>query len=102
MAAVTSCENTLYRIALAQARKPYWIKLLFSHKNGDFGAIISITERSCAAPMYKVKRHLSDRFCARLWCSVNRYSDSGGSDLVGVRTGDHEDGSKCSRVNTGI
>ena len=30
---------TLYRIAFAHARKPYRIRLLFKHKNGDFGAI---------------------------------------------------------------
>ena len=74
MVAVTSCENTLYRIALAQARNHI-----------DFGAIISITERSCAASMYKVERHLSDRFCARLWRSVNRYSDSRSEDWRSLR-----------------
>ena len=30
-------------MALASARKPYRIGLLFTHKNGDFGAI-SVTE----------------------------------------------------------
>ena len=30
---------TLYREALKPARKAYWIVLLFTHKNGDFGAI---------------------------------------------------------------
>ena len=34
---------TLYRMALASARKPYLEGLLFTHKNGDFGAI-SVTE----------------------------------------------------------
>ena len=29
---------TLYRIAFAPARKPYRIRLLFTHENGDFGA----------------------------------------------------------------
>ena len=39
-----------YRMAIALARKPYGIGLLFrTHKNGDFGEI-SVTERSCSAP----------------------------------------------------
>ena len=36
----------------AQVRKPYRIGLLFTHKNGDFGAI-SVTA--------KVESHISDR-----------------------------------------
>ena len=45
----------LSRIAFAQAEKPYGtLGLLFTHKNGDFGAI-SATERSCAAPISKVE-----------------------------------------------
>jgi len=47
---------TLYRKAFAPARKPYWIGLLFTHKNCDFDAI-SAAERSCAAPIPKVERH---------------------------------------------
>ena len=47
---------TLYWIAIPLARKPNQIWLLFTHKNGDFGAI-SVTERSCAAPISKVERH---------------------------------------------
>ena len=47
MAAVTSCENTLYRMAFAPNQKPYWIGILFTHKKRDFGSI-SVTERSCA------------------------------------------------------
>ena len=38
--------STRYRIALAQARKPYPVGLLFTYENGEFGAI-SVTERSC-------------------------------------------------------
>ena len=53
-----------YRTAFAQARKPYWIGLLFTHKKGDLGAI-SVTVRSCAAPISKVESHISDR------CSYN-------------------------------
>ena len=46
-----------------------------AHTTGNFGPI-SVTERSRAAPISKVGRHLSDRFCATLWkCSVNNYSD---------------------------
>ena len=41
-------------------RKPYRIGLLFTHKNGDFGAL-SVTERSCAALISKVERHISER-----------------------------------------
>ena len=42
----------------APARKPY---LLFTRrKNGDLGAT-SVTERSCAAPISKVVRNISDR-----------------------------------------
>ena len=66
-------------IALARARKSYQIGLLFTHKNSDFGAI-SVTERSCAAPISKVESHISDRFCATVWRRVNRYSDRGGSE----------------------
>ena len=50
----------------APARKSYRIALLFTHKNGDFGAI-SETLQSCAAPVSKVECFISDRFCATLW-----------------------------------
>ena len=54
---------TIYQIAFAQARKPYLTRLLFTYRNGDFGAI-SVTERSCAALISKGESHilfLSDR-----------------------------------------
>ena len=57
---------TLYRINFAPARKSnenhtgYDFFDLFTHKNGDFGAI-SVTERSCASPIFKVERYISDR-----------------------------------------
>ena len=35
---LTKAIFTPYRIALAQARKPYRIGLLFTHKNGVYGA----------------------------------------------------------------
>ena len=55
-------------------------------ENSDFGWI-SMTERSCTAPISKLERLLSDRLCASLWCSVSTYSDRRGSKRVGVRTG---------------
>ena len=48
--------DELIRIVLASARKLHRIGLLFTHRNGDFSAT-SVTERSCAAPFWKVKRH---------------------------------------------
>ena len=48
------------RIVFAPARKPYQIGLLFTHKNGDRGAI-SVTERRCAAPISNVENLISDR-----------------------------------------
>ena len=62
-----------------KAMRSYWIRLLFTLKNGDFGAI-SETERSCAAPISKVDCHVSDWFCATLWCNVDRYSHRNGSE----------------------
>ena len=35
-------------------------RALFTHKNGDFGAV-SVTERSCAAPISKLESRISDR-----------------------------------------
>ena len=32
--------------------------LLFTHNNADFGAIHSVTDRSCATPISKVERHI--------------------------------------------
>ena len=51
--------STQYRRAFEPARKPYWILLLFTHKNSDFGDI-SVTEQSCAAPTSKVGSHILD------------------------------------------
>ena len=70
---------TLYRMAFAQARKTLPESALFTLKNGDFGAI-SVTDRSCAASILKLERHISDRFLATYWCNVNGYSDRGGSE----------------------
>ena len=52
---------TLYWIVFAPAQKPYRIGILFTRKNGDFGAI-SVTERSCAALIPKEEHHISDRW----------------------------------------
>ena len=55
-----------YRIAFARARKSYRIGLLFTHNNGDFGAI-SVTERSHTSLISKVKNHISDRYSYRYY-----------------------------------
>ena len=44
---------TLQRLSSALAQKQYRIGLLFRYKKGDFGTI-SVTERSCAAPISQV------------------------------------------------
>ena len=75
------------------AMRSYRIGLLFTHKNGDFGAI-SVTEGSCAVPISKVERHISDWFCATLWCNVDRYSHPNGNEEIGARPGIHWNGSK--------
>ena len=79
---VTKALHTLYRIAVVQTRRtiPDRIGLLFRHENSDFGAI-SVTKRGCGtAPISKVERHISDRFCVTLWCIVNSYSGRSGSE----------------------
>ena len=47
---------TVYWITFAPPRKSYRIGLLFTHKNICGGAI-SVTERSCGSPIYKVESH---------------------------------------------
>ena len=70
----------LYRISFCVCTKTIpGVGLLFTHKNGDFD-LISVTERSCAAPVSKVERYISDRFCVTLQSGVNRYSDRSGSE----------------------
>ena len=49
-----------YRIVHTPTRKPQRIRLLFTHKNGDYGEI-SVTERRCAASILLVDRHISYR-----------------------------------------
>ena len=48
---------TLYRMAFAPPRQSYWIGLLLTHENGDFGAVF-VTERNCATPSSKVKSRI--------------------------------------------
>ena len=43
---------TLHRITFVPAGKLYWIELLFTHKNSDFGTI-SVMEQSCP-PLEKI------------------------------------------------
>ena len=50
MVAFTRAVFTVYWIAFGPTRQLFRIELLFTHENGDFGAI-SVTERSCAAPI---------------------------------------------------
>ena len=42
--------STIYGIALAPARQPYRIRLLFTHKYSDFSAV-SKREQSCTVPV---------------------------------------------------
>ena len=51
---------TLYRIDFAQTQKPCRMGILFTHKNGDFGAI-SVTERSCPRVISKLESHILDK-----------------------------------------
>ena len=51
---------TIYRVAFTPAQKQYRRGHLFTHKNGDLGAI-SVPERCCAEPISKVESHISDR-----------------------------------------
>ena len=55
MVAFTRAVLTLYRTAFGPTRHLFRIEPLFTHENGDFGAI-SVTERSRAAPILKVER----------------------------------------------
>ena len=56
----------LYRIPFAPVRKLYQIGLLFTRKNGDFGAI-SVTERNCAAPItLSGESHIEQVLCHTL------------------------------------
>ena len=50
-----------HQITFAPPRKSYWIRLLSADKNDSSGAISVTEQRSCAAPISKVGRHISDR-----------------------------------------
>ena len=56
--------STQYGIAFDPARNPYGIGLLVTQNNGDSGAI-SVTKRSCPAPISKLESHISDTFACR-------------------------------------
>ena len=62
---------------MTPTRKPYRIGSLFSHKNGDFGAIF-VREQSCsAAPILKVDRIVTYRigFCCFYNSSLHIWTD---------------------------
>ena len=63
--------------------------------------LLQSSDVSCGLCWPEIQAQISDRFCASLW-SVNRYSDSSGSGLVGAKTGSHRDGSKYSGARTGV
>ena len=75
---------TLYRIAFVPPRNACRIGLLFTQKKGYRGAILATREASIS----KVEHHISDRFCAILWCSVNKYlARCGSKGEVGWKPG---------------
>ena len=55
------------------ARKSYRTGLLFTQTKNDDLSAMNVTKQSKAAPISKVEPHFSDRFCATLWCGVNRF-----------------------------
>lgn len=63
--------------------------------NADVHVDVSLKERSCVA-FLKVDRHRSNRLCASLCGSVNRYSNSRGSEWVEERSRSPSDWSKYS------
>ena len=50
-----------YQIAFMSPQKSYWIGILFTNKNSCGGAI-SVTEKSCAAPISHVENHIRQVF----------------------------------------
>ena len=95
---------TLYKIpALASARKPYrWyqIGLPFTHKNEVISVRLLLQRRKMRrADLENGAFHIGS---VPHWCSVNGYPNSSGSELVGARAATHWEGSRYSRVKTGI
>ena len=82
--------HTLYQTSLARARKPYRIGLLFTHKNGDCGAV-SIIERSRAAPRRCHKRRVTNRMGVHSNRDIFscRHEKLSGIDLFTDRYGSH-------------
>ena len=60
---IRSCSHSCVGTKTTQ----YWVGF---HKNGGFGATF-VTGQSCAAPISKLKRHISHRLCGALWGNVN-------------------------------
>lgn len=52
---------TQYQIAFMSPQKSYWKGILFTNKNSCGGAI-SVTEKSCAAPISQVENHIRQVF----------------------------------------
>ena len=63
------CVNDLFQfctVAIHTMQDSFSCRLLtHTCNNGDF-SVISVTQRICAAPISKLGRHISDRFCAVL------------------------------------
>ena len=73
-AQVLSNVHTIPDIFCAGTKTIRDLGLLFSHKNSDCGAI-SVTERSCTAPISKEESHISGR-CS-FSCRHEKLSGSG-------------------------
>ena len=81
-------------IAFALQRKSYRTRAyLCSHSRAVVAA------RSCVPPISKVERHIADRFCAILWCSVNTHSPRRGSK---IRSFSSDDGNSNENVKKAI
>ena len=97
----TEAIVTLYPTALAPTRKPHRTGLLFTHTNGDFGAI-SLTARSCGTPVFESGSSHIGKVYPTLSRNVNWYSDRSVSKWGGARTGIDWDESEHLEKRTGI
>ena len=52
----------MFGLALALILTPYWLGLLFTNENGDFGAVPATERISYAVPILRVDRHISGSF----------------------------------------
>ena len=91
-----------HQITFAPPRKSYWIRLLSTDKNDCSGAISVTEQRSCAAPISKVGRHISDRvwtiLYSAVWTPVRPVAEVNKKSEPGTK----RDGSKYSGVRTGL